>query len=364
MTTINIQQWDTPVHCRRGTILEAALASGVPYPHNCRSGECGNCKSRLVAGQVDHDPYDPSALSDTERSAGMVLACRARPKTDVDVAWLAAVDPAISFPVRRVKASVLALEHATHDVVRLRLAVRGRPLAFAAGQYSQLSFGSLPARPYSMANRPDEAELEFHIRRVPNGVVSGHVTSELKVGDTARLEGPFGSSHLRQDHQGPIVAAAGGTGLAPIRSIVRTALKRMGPRPVHLYLGVRDERDVYAEDEIADIAAAYANVQTHIVLSDPAESTSRRTGFVHEAVAADLPSLRGAKVYVAGPPPMVNGVTDVALASGADRDDVHSDPFTPTVNGGADEAQSRLLVFLVRRLFGYHARGAAAAGNR
>ena len=328
MASINIRQWDTPVRCRRGTILDAALAHGVPFPHECRSGECGNCKTRVFTGEVDHDPYDPTALSDAERSSGMVLACRARPKTDVDVAWLAQVEAAQLFPAQRLKACVLALERATHDVIRLRLGLRGKPLAFAAGQYAQLSFGKHPSRPYSMANRPDEPELEFHIRCIPNGLASGYVAEFLQVGDTVRLEGPFGSAYLRADHDGPIVAVAGGTGLAPIRSIIRSALPRLNGRPMHVYLGVRDERDVYGEEELSDIAAAHPNVRTHIVLSEPSEATVRRTGFVHDAVLADLPTLSGVKVYVAGPPPMVNGVTAAApstnTAVASDGDLTHS----------------------------------------
>lgn len=332
MPTINITQWSTPVNCRRGSILDAALSSGVPYPHSCRSGECGSCKTLVLKGEVDHDPYDPSVLSDSERDAGLVLACRARPKTDVKVAWLSDVDAASALPVRRLKASVRSVEQVTHDIVRLRLGLGGKSLAFAAGQYARLCFTGLPPRPYSMANRPDEDELEFHIRRVPQGLVSRHVNSVLRVGDAIRVEGPFGDSYLREGHDGPIVLVAGGSGLAPVRSILRTAIQRMSVRPVHVYLGVRDECDVYGEEELVEFAASCPNIRTHIVLSEPTDFTARRTGFVHEALAADIPDLSGAKIYAAGPPPMVNGVVSMSLAHGASRDDVHSDPFTPSGN--------------------------------
>src|SRR2546427_13306020 len=76
MTTIMLQQWPIPLTATRGTILDAALAAGVPYPHSCRSGDCGACKSRLFCGEVTMDGCAPEALTATERADGLILACR------------------------------------------------------------------------------------------------------------------------------------------------------------------------------------------------------------------------------------------------------------------------------------------------
>ena len=85
---VTIEQWPRPVRVPAGrTILEAAMAAGVPYPHGCRSGDCGACKSRLISGDVTLAPYSDRALSARERAAGMILACRARPRGDCTVAW-------------------------------------------------------------------------------------------------------------------------------------------------------------------------------------------------------------------------------------------------------------------------------------
>ena len=89
----------------------------------------------------------------------------------------------------------------------------------------QVTFDGLPARDYSMANQPGRACLEFHIRHVPGGATSEHVARSLKVGDKVSVRGPLGSSFLREGHPGPILAVGGGSGLAPIKSIVETALK-------------------------------------------------------------------------------------------------------------------------------------------
>ncbi|WP_342359289.1 2Fe-2S iron-sulfur cluster-binding protein [Terrarubrum flagellatum] len=70
------------------TILEVALASGVAYPHGCRRGRCGSCKSRLIEGEVDLLPHTPFSLTEADKQNGLILACRARPRSDCSVAWL------------------------------------------------------------------------------------------------------------------------------------------------------------------------------------------------------------------------------------------------------------------------------------
>src|SRR5215472_14704872 len=196
--TVAVRQHSTPIVVSEGgTILEAALAQGVPYPHGCRSGNCGACKSRLESGDVELASYSEFALSDEERAEGLILACRAMPWSDAVVSWLES-DEVVLHPERRLACRVVGLEAMTHDITGVRLAIEsGGPFTFSAGQYASLRFGDLAARDYSMANRPDESMLEFHVRRMGPGSVSAHVTERLRVGDVATVQGPLGTSYLR-----------------------------------------------------------------------------------------------------------------------------------------------------------------------
>jgi naphthalene 1,2-dioxygenase ferredoxin reductase component len=328
---------------RRGTILQAALDAGLPFPHNCRSGNCGSCKSRLLEGRVDMLPHAREALNAAERSSGLVLACRARPKTDLTIEWLGEAEEALP-PVRRLAATVCGLERLTGDISRLRLEVQGPPLFFLPGQYVDLCVDGRRPRPYSMANPPDDPILEFHIRHLPNGAASGYVAHHLRIGDPVRLEGPFGSAYLRPD-DGPILAIAGGSGLAPIRSIVLSAVQRRDERPIALYVGARDEPDLYDLDRLQGLAAGHQGLCFTPVLSEPSGPTARRTGLVHEAVAADLASLDGYAVHMAGPPAMVEAARALVLERGADARRVFADPFLPFRE---DSGGSRWLDPLVR----------------
>jgi CDP-4-dehydro-6-deoxyglucose reductase/ferredoxin-NAD(P)+ reductase (naphthalene dioxygenase ferredoxin-specific) len=310
------------------TILEAAIAHGVPYPHGCRSGNCGACKSRLVAGDVEMSPYSEFALSAEEKDQGLVLACRSVPWEDVEIAWLGD-DETIAHPVRHMRCRVAGIDDMTHDIRRVRLdVIAGGPFTFSAGQYATVTFADQPPRDYSMANTPEDPVLEFHIRHVPGGASSAYVAERLGVGEDVRVEGPYGTSWLREAHRGPILALAGGSGLAPIKSMVERALALDMTQPIDLYFGVREERDLYLEDHFLALAARHANLRfTPVLSAAPAGHTARRTGFVHEAAAADHEDLDGCKAYLAGPPPMVEAATAMLLERGMRREDIHADAF-------------------------------------
>ena len=352
MSVIKIKQWPSPLQAHTGTILDIALNNGVPYPYNCRSGECGHCKTRLLSGEVVHAPCMEQALSDNERQQGYILACRAKPKTDIEIAWDRDenYDAEMTFPIRRLAATVVQLERVATDVSILRLEICSEALSFAAGQYIRLSVGGLPARSYSMANRPGENKLEFHIRHIPHGLVSNYIAHYLSIGDRIELEGPFGHSYLREKNfSGPIIAVGGGTGLAPVLSVVRTALMRMPIRPIHLYFGVRSEADIYANRQLQELTR-YDQVNPHIVLSDPVTPTSRRTGFVHQALAEDFTDLADADVYVAGPPPMVDAVSDVVISKGVMRNAIYSDPFVASADVTGNSMDSSIPTSVLHKL--------------
>ena len=215
------------------------------------------------------------ALSDDEsrRVARLPLGALGRRRDR----WLGEED-FISHPLRKMACKVAAIDDLTHDIHRIQLEiVAGGPFAFTAGQYASVTFDGQPARDYSMASLPKDPALEFHIRRVPGGAVSNFVGDKLQPGDDVRVEGPFGSSWLRDAHRGPILALAGGSGLAPVKSTVEQALANDMLQDIHLYFGVRDERDLYLEDHFERLAENHRNLRFTPVLSNlpPARPAAR-----------------------------------------------------------------------------------------
>ncbi len=326
MSKLIIQQWPQEISLGRGQkILDAGLAAGAPMPFSCMSGECGACKCRLVSGQVEHGPHSPDALSAHERASGMILACCSRAASQEVVLSLHGAASQRPAPQRHA-VRVVGREAANHDVIRLRLAFAAAAPTFSAGQFSRLSFAGLPPRSYSMANLPGDDTWEFHIRHVPGGKVSGHVFQQIQVGDEVSLDGPHGLASWEQVTPAPLLLVAGGTGLAPVLSILRAALAA-GQSVEALYHGVRSGADLYDHDLLVSLAQDHG-FRLVPVLSDPgAEHQGARTGFVHRALGQDFASLQGYRLFVAGPPPMVDAVKTLALARGAAPDQVQADAF-------------------------------------
>ena len=330
MPEVSIAQWHAPIKVGRLRILEAALDAGVPYPHGCGTGECGGCKSELLSGHVVHDRHSPDALSEAERQSGLILACRARPVDDVQVRWLSQAAP---LPMVKLDTRVASVQRVAHDVVALTLSLPiGAKFEFRPGQFAKLRFGrKLPVRSYSMASQPGQSELVFHVRVVPDGLVSPYVAKELAAGEKVELRGPFGdASWQRADDDvagGRILLVGGGTGMAPILSILDAMLREgVVPGRMHVMHGVRAERDLYVLEQLQQRQRQHGFRLSTVLSVEPAPG--HRFGTPHEVLAQDHPDLRGARVYVAGPPPMVKAVSELVLSRGVRQRRLFADAFT------------------------------------
>ena len=145
------------------------------------------------------------------------------------------------------------------------------------------------------------------------------------------MEGPFGSFFLREDSAKPIVLLASGTGFAPIKAIIQHLQAKGITRPAVLYWGARRRADLYQHDWCEAAAAAMPTLRYVPVLSEPAaeDAWAGRTGFVHEAVMADLPDLSGHQVYACGAPVMVEAAQrDFVARCGLPADEFFADSFT------------------------------------
>ena len=309
------------------TVLDAMLRAGVAFSYSCQAGNCGSCKCEHLEGEIFELEYSEHALSAEERSKNLILACRTQVWGDARVRRLD-TEEVVLHPSRVMRCRVAGLASLTHDIREVRLKVEaGGPFIFSAGQYAQIEFAPGLARHYSMANTPEQDELVFQIRHMPGGRTSGFVATQLKPGEGVKVSGPHGVSYLRDKHAGPVLLIAGGSGLAPVESLLHTLLGRGHAAPIALYFGVRAERDVYHEAELRALAAAHPNFRYFIVLSEQADAPGRRSGYVHEAAAGDLAGVEGWKAYLAGPPVMVEAATEMLKAKGLAQRDIHADAF-------------------------------------
>lgn len=329
----------------RETILQAALRSGIAFPNSCRVGGCGACKCRLTEGRVKELTETGYLLSAEELEGGYILACQSLPRGDLRVE----VELAPERPV--VFGRIARRETLTHDIVALHVELE-EPLSFTAGQYANLGIEGLPevSRSYSFASAPDgSAQVKFFVRKVPGGLFSSFVHEEDLVGRKVTLDAPHGDFWLRPS-DAPILLVAGGSGLAPVLSLLESALRDRAPegvaRPVTLLFGAREQRDLYALGEIEALAAGWGAPFRFIPILSSAEHDEAwrgKRGLVTDELVATIEELRGSfgaapHAYLCGPPALIDRAMDVLGQNGVAREHVHFDKFTTRADGLVAEA--------------------------
>jgi p-cymene methyl-monooxygenase electron transfer component len=310
------------------TVLESALKDGLAYPHDCTVGTCGTCRTMLISGKVDAITPFSYTLSKEELAAGYILACQAVPKTDLVVE----VEIASGAPVIAATqpAKLIAHDDLTHDIKRVRWAVE-QPAHYRAGQYMNVRWGAEAHRSYSFATAPEangRTELTTFVRHVPGGAF----TDLLFAGDPFALgfeiDAPHGNFWLR-DGTGPIICIAGGSGLAPILSLLQDAANRKVRRDCVLLFGARGARDLYVADEIAAIRTKWTGGFDYWPILSEEQVTGTRhglvTAFVPEAIARLGSGVHG---YMCGPPPMIDAGIAALGDAGIAINDIHYDKFT------------------------------------
>ncbi len=339
---IHIEPSGHELHVNSGeSVLDAALRQGLALPYGCRNGACRSCKGRVLEGEVDYPDGLPKSLTPLDVAQGFALLCMAHASTDLRIA-VEEIDSEQKIVVRNLPCRVVQKRPLAHDVIGLELMLPATErLQYLPGQYVDVLLRNGQRRAFSLANAPREDDrLELQIRHVPGGTFSEYVFHHLKERALLRLRGPLGSFYLRKKDHRPVILMAGGTGFAPIKSIVEGALADGFPGKIHLYWGVRARRDLYMRDLADAWAAEHDGLEYTPVLSEPLpdDEWSGRRGFVHDAVLEDFADLSPFTLYVSGPPIMVKAGRENFITSGQDPARFHSDSFDYAYETGHDVA--------------------------
>jgi propane monooxygenase reductase subunit len=322
------------------TVLNAAFRQGVALMHGCKEGQCAACKSVLREGDVELLKYSTFALSDSERDQDKVLLCRTQAYSDLVVELLNFDERLLSrsIPVRSFPATITAIEPLTHDIRQLRIEVT-QPLKFWAGQYVDIAVpGAGVTRSFSMANPPTSpCQLEFLIKIYPEGAFSSLLRNQLRVGDSLTITGPYGTCLRQEGRDCTMLLAGGGSGMAPLLSILTDLIQSGERRPVRFFYGARTMRDLFLLDRIEELGSKLGDFHFVPVLSGPnVESEwTGETGFVHDIVRRYLqkePLVGEADAYSCGPPPMIDALLPVLQMAGVEPENIHFDKFTPALH--------------------------------
>jgi CDP-4-dehydro-6-deoxyglucose reductase len=308
------------------SLLDGALAAGLNLPHSCKSGNCGACRALLRRGRIEYPNGVPLGLAGSEAADGYVLMCQAHAIEDLELEPVE-IHSAAEHAVKRLPCRIESAIPVSHDVLRVTLRLPAvEHLHHEAGQYIDVLLTGGRRRSFSIASPPHDAERpELHVRRVAGGEFTETLFGRDAAGRLLEIEGPLGRFTYR-DGPAPMLLLGGGTGLAPLWSIMRHVLDNDIGRDLELYWGVRAERDLYADAELRALAARTRRLRYVPVLSAPSAGWAGRRGWVHEAALVDLDP-RGYEVYASGPPEMIAAVRRDFAARGVDPGRLFFDSF-------------------------------------
>jgi CDP-4-dehydro-6-deoxyglucose reductase, E3 len=316
------------------TLLDAALDASLNLPHSCKGGNCGACRARLLAGTVSYPNGPPLGLSEADVAEGLILLCQARAQGDLTVETFD-LAPADQIEIKQLPCRVERTERWSHDVMGVFLKLpAAEPFEFKPGQYVDIMLSKGRRRSFSIASPPHDARpLELHVRHVPGGEFTDRLFAHEARGALLTLEGPLGHFVYRaagtetSRRAPPMLLIGGGTGLAPLKSIIRHVVESRLPRDMTLFWGVRTARDLYAHAALEDLARQSGRLRYVPVLSSPEPEWTGRRGYVHEAVLADLESLEGVEIYASGPPEMIEAIRREFPARGMGSGQLSFDSF-------------------------------------
>lgn len=229
---------------------------------------------------------------------------------------------------QRVTCRVSGLKQFNHAIMQVMLQpLEPQSLAYQAGQYINIVLDDGRMRPFSLANAPrEDNQIELHIRHNAGGRIAAWLQRDLEEDAHVIIEGPFGDFSIHESDR-PMIMIAGGTGFAPIKSLIEHIINGQISRSVYLYWGARTREDLYLENTAQRWGRIHDNIHFIPVVSEEEPQASIRTGMVHEAVLEDFTSLEGYEVYICGPAGMIRAAQDALLKHGLHEEAIFSDMF-------------------------------------
>lgn len=232
--------------------------------------------------------------------------------------------------------TVRSITAASPTTRRLVLDLAGTPFTYQAGQAAALGLhGQRERRPYSIASAPADTSaddgLEFLLRTDPGGGLGRHLDA-VAAGARVDFEGPFGVFLLPDPLPAlPMIFVAGGTGVAPLRSLAREARARGHAAPRHLVYSVRSPDDIAYAPELGTWGSEHGGRAIVTVTRAAACAWQGRRGRVDGTLLQPLVSHPTPLCFLCGPPEMVEDLSRVLSQLGVPADHLRTEQWLPTM---------------------------------
>lgn len=313
-------------------LLASLMGQKIFIPSACGGrGSCGLCKVKVTSDAGDYLPTELPWISDEEKTQRIRLSCQLKIKKDVSIEI-----PEELFNVKEYAAQVVSLVDLTYDIKQVTLKLIDPPeIHYRAGQYVQFVVPEYEMsaekvyRAYSMASIPSKKDtVELEIRLVPNGICTTYIFNYLKEGDQVTLNGPYGEFHLN-DSDRDILFIAGGSGMAPIKSMLYDMAEKGIDRHAVYFFGARAVRDLFLLDEMKELEQRLANFRFVPALSEPLpeDNWSGETGLITDVLDRHIESGDNKEAYLCGSPGMIDAAVNVLIKKGIPEELIFYDKF-------------------------------------
>ena len=317
------------------SLLRSLNNEKILVPSACGGrGSCGVCKVTVLDGGGPVLPTELPYLNPAELKANVRLSCQVKVRRNLRIRI-----PEEILSVRQYATTVEKITDLTHDIKGMLFRLPpGETISFRAGQYVQLqapAYGDLTEpvwRAYSMSSTPVEhSAVELCVRLVPNGILTTYVFNHMKEGDTALLNGPYGDFFLREDSDREIICIAGGSGLAPIKSIVLDMVARkVTHRKTRFFFGARTLSDLYYTDLFGQIQKENDFFEFIPALSAPDErgTGGYEKGLITDVVFRHYEKFDNHEAYLCGSPGMIDACIAALTKKGMPENLIFYDKFS------------------------------------
>lgn len=322
------------IDCAPGeTVSDAAYRQKINIPLDCRDGACGTCRGFCESGQVDMpaSSYIDDALTPEDAARGFILACQARPRSNL-VIQVPASSAACKSGAATHAGTIAAVERLSGSTLGLSIDLDDQAgVGFLPGQYVKVEIpGTGLTRAYSFSSAPGNGRASFVVRNVPDGRMSTFLSADATAGQQIRMTGPYGSFYLR-DLVRPTLLLAGGTGIAPFLSMLEVLAERGTAHPVRMVFGVTNDDDLVALDQLDSIKQRLPGFDYRTCVAN-ADSLHERKGYVTAHIAPEWLNGGDADVYLCGPVMMVEAVRDWLDTSGQAPKNFHYEKFSASTD--------------------------------
>lgn len=314
------------------SVYAAALRHRIRLVTDCLEGACATCKARCTRGEYVLRDHSDEALSADEAKQGYTLTCQMLPRGECVVELPYGSGRALLRDTPTERGGVIAaVEQVSSTVVRLDidLSAGGSPFNFLPGQYAHIGIpGTTAKRSYSFANAAaDPGRLRFYIKLIPGGTMSEFVGARAKTGDAIVVHGPYGHFYLRAPRR-PILMVAGGTGLAPMLSMLDELAAGGGVgQPVHLLYGANTPEEFFAQSQLESYAGRGLQLTQERVAQHPHALWTGAAGHVTDRLREALIHGGNCDAYLCGPPLMIEAAQIWLRTAGLNAHDIHAERF-------------------------------------